>query len=215
MVGLSTGSGVALRVGPGADRGEIASMRPDIGYVVSGWANDPDGAPWWELVTGAQKSWVAQSAVRAIGACEAVAEVEAPPVVVAPPGGAPPAGGGTAASPDLAPTSNSVWQMKPGSDNLSGECSGAPAINFCDHLAAIGPISGGISWRGMEASPYSLTQTRSNVYYYSGPNVLGTGTITMTLTFSSETTLNMTMVLVLSSEPNCQHTYYYTGSRNW
>jgi len=27
--------------------------------------------------------------------------------------------------------------------------------------------------------------------------------------------LNMTMSLVLSSEPNCQHVYYYTGTKNW
>jgi hypothetical protein len=45
--------------------------------------------------------------------------------------------------------------------------------------------------------------------------VLGTGTINMTLTFTSETALTMTQILVLSSEPGCQHTYYYTGTRNW
>lgn len=217
VVGVPVGSSdVVLRVGPGAERGEIASMRADTSYAVSGWANDPNGVPWWELDTGTQKSWVAQSAVRAVGACDTVAEVEAPPVVVAPPaGGVPPVSGGAPTGPDLAPTGNSVWQMRPGQDVMSGQCSGAPAINFCDHLAAIAPASGGISWKGMEASPYLLGQTQPNVYYYSGPNVLGTGNVTMTLTFTSETTLSMTMVLVLNSEPGCQHTYYYTGSRNW
>jgi hypothetical protein len=53
------------------------------------------------------------------------------------------------------------------------------------------------------------------VYAYSGPNILGTGTISLTLTFTSETTLKMTMSLVLNSEPACQHTYFYTGSKNW
>jgi hypothetical protein len=53
------------------------------------------------------------------------------------------------------------------------------------------------------------------VYAYSGPNVLGTGTINMTLSFTSESTLNMTMSLVLSSEPDCEHIYYYSGTRNW
>lgn len=217
VVGVPAGSGdVVLRVGPGAERGEIASMRADTGYAVSGWANDPNGAPWWELDTGTQKSWVAQSAVRAVGACDTVAEVEAPPIVVGPPaGGVPPVSGGAPTGPDLALTGNSVWQMRPGQDVMSGQCSGAPAINFCDHLAAIAPASGGISWKGMEASPYLLGQSQPNVYYYSGPNVLGTGNVTMTLTFTSETTLSMTMVLVLNSEPDCQHTYYYTGSRNW
>ena len=98
---------------------------------------------------------------------------------------------------------------------MTGQCSGAPAINFCDHLAAITPANGGISWRGMEASPYFLTRIQPNVYAYSGPNVLGTGKITLTLTFTNETTLNMTMNLVLNNEPSCQHVYFYSGTRNW
>jgi hypothetical protein len=105
--------------------------------------------------------------------------------------------------------------MIPGSDNLSGECSGAPAINFCDHLAAIGPANGGITWRGMEASPYYLRQIQPNVYAYAGPNILGTGRINMTLTFSSDSAIKMTMSLVLNSEPNCTHTYFYSGTKNW
>jgi hypothetical protein len=214
-VGLVTPASVTLRVGPGMQRGVLASMSPTVSYSVLGWASDPDGAPWWQLDTGAQPSWVAQADVRAIGACQAVAQVEPPPLVFAPPaapaeGSAPPATGV-----DFAPTGNSVWQMRPGSDNMTGECSGAPAINFCDHLAAIAPAAGGISWKGMEASPYYLTRLQPNVYAYSGPNVLGTGTVSMTLTFTSETTINMVMRLVLASEPNCQHVYYYTGTRNW
>lgn len=215
-VGLvSPASSVTLRVGPGMQRGVLASMSPAATYPVLGWASDPDGAPWWQLDTGAQPSWVAQADVRAIGACQAVAQVEPPPLVFAPPpapaegGGAPETGG------DFAPATNSVWQMRPGSDNMIGECSGAPAINFCDHLAAIAPASGGISWKGMEASPYYLVRLQPNVYAYAGPNVLGTGTVSMTLTFTSETTINMVMRLVLASEPNCQHVYYYTGTRNW
>jgi hypothetical protein len=214
-VGLVTPASVTLRVGPGMQRGVLASMSPTVSYSVLGWASDPDGAPWWQLDTGAQPSWVAQADVRAIGACQAVAQVEPPPLVFAPPPA--PAEGGAALETgvDFAPASNSVWQMRPGSDNMTGECSGAPAINFCDHLAAIAPAAGGISWKGMEASPYYLTRLQPNVYAYSGPNVLGTGTVSMTLTFTSETTINMVMRLVLASEPNCQHVYYYTGTRNW
>lgn len=202
---------VRLRVGPGQQRGEIGTMSPRVSYAVTGWANDPEGLPWWQLDTGQQPAWAPQAAVHTVGACEAVPQVEPPPVVLAPgiPEGAP-AGG-----PGLAPTTNSVWQMKPGTDNLVGQCSGAPAINFCDHLAAIAPVAGGLSWKGMEPSPYVLIETQPGVYTYSGVNALGTGTLMMTLTFTSPTTLTMTMSLVLNSEPNCQHTYYYSGTRNW
>jgi hypothetical protein len=217
MVGLSASSStVALRVGPGEQRGELGNMSPNASYAVMGWAADPDGAAWWQLDTGAQTSWAAQAQVRALGACDAVAQVEPPPLVFAPPAvptggeGAPAAGGA-----DFSPAANSVWQMVPGSDNMTGQCSGAPAINFCDHLAAITPAEGGIMWRGMEASPYYLTRVQPNVYAYSGPNVLGTGTVNMTLSFASDSTLNMTMSLTLSSEPDCQHIYYYSGTRNW
>lgn len=206
---------VTLRVGPGAQRGALGRLLVATTYTAIGWANDPDGAPWWQLDTGTQPSWAAQAEVRAVGMCQAVAQVEPPPMVFAPP--PVPAGGEAvpAGEADLSPTANSVWQMRPGSDNMTGQCSGAPAINFCDHLAAIAPAAGGVSWKGMEASPYFLSRIRPNVYAYAGPNVLGTGRVSMTLTFTSETTVSMTMSLVLNSEPNCQHVYYYTGTRNW
>jgi len=206
---------VVLRVGPGEQRGTLANMNPNAIYRVEGWANDGEGAPWWQLDTGVQKSWVAQAQTRTIGACDAVAQVEAPPLVFAPPSA--PAGGEGVVDDvdDFAPAGNSVWQMIPGSDNMTGECTGAPAINFCDHLAAISPASGGVMWKGMEASGYYLQRLQPNVYSYAGPNVLGTGTISMTLTFTGETTVKMTQRLTLSSEPNCQHVYFYTGTRNW
>jgi uncharacterized protein YraI len=217
VVGAPGGStDVALRIGPGEQRGSIAYMDPNRSYSVLGWANDPDGAPWWELDTGDQTTWVAQSAVVSAGACAEVVEVEAPPMVFAAPSA--PTGDGEVPMTtieDLAPTGNSVWQMIPGSDNMSGDCSGAPAINFCDHLAAIQPAQGGIMWKGMEASPYYLQQIQANVYSYAGPNVVGTGTVSMTLTFTSGDALKMTQTLTLASEPNCQHTYYYSGTRNW
>jgi len=90
--------------------------------------------------------------------------------------------------------------MYPGSDQMSGQCSGAPAINFCDHLAAIAPASGGVMWKGMEASGYYLQRIQPNVYAYAGPNVLGTGTINMTLRFTAENTVTMTQTL-RCSEP--------------
>jgi len=217
LVGLpQAGAEVTLRVGPGEQRGILARMRADQGYAVTGWANDGAGAPWYQLDTGVQASWAARSDVAAIGACDAVAEVEAPPVVFAAPAAPPPGEPGTAPDvADFSPAAQSVWQMIPGSDNMTGECSGAPAINFCDHLAAISPASGGVMYRGMETSPYYLTRLQPNVYAYAGPNVLGTGRVSLTLSFVSETSIKMTMSLVLASEPNCQHVYYYSGTKNW
>ena len=49
---------VVLRVGPGEQRGTLANMNPNAIYRVEGWANDGEGAPWWQLDTGVQKSWV-------------------------------------------------------------------------------------------------------------------------------------------------------------
>jgi len=207
---------VPLRVGPGEQRGIVGDIASNAIYTVIGWASDPNGAPWWQLDTGEQPSWASQADVRAIGACELVAQVEPPPLVLGPAVSAPAGGEGSGGvEVDFAPAANSVWQMRPGADNLIGQCSGAPAINFCDHLAAISPAPGGIAWKGMEASPYFLTRVQPNVYSYSGPNVLGTGSVVMTLAFTSENTLNMTMSMVLNSEPDCQHVYYYTGTRNW
>lgn len=212
----ATASNVTLRVGPGENRGVLASMRPGETYAVLGWANDGDGAPWYELDTGAQTSWVKQDAIERLGACDAVAQVEAPPMVFAAPAAPPPGEPGAVEAPgDLSPATNTVWQMFPGSDQMSGQCSGAPAINFCDHLAAIAPASGGIMWKGMEASGYYLQRIQPNVYAYAGPNVLGTGTINMTLRFTAENTVTMTQTLTLRSEPGCTHTYYYTGQKNW
>ena len=216
MVGLTARNAIVqLRVGPGTDRGSIGTMNANRAYSVLGWANDPEGNPWWQLDTGENLSWVNQQNVRLTGDCAMVAEVEAPPLVFAVPA-APAAGSeNTSNAPDFSPAANTVWQMIPGTDNLSGDCSGAPAINFCDHLAAIAPVSGGITWRGMEPSPYFLSQIQPNVYGYAGPNVLNTGTVNMTLSFASDSSLQMTMSLVLSSEPECTHIYYYTGTKNW
>lgn len=207
---------VIVRVGPGENRGEIGELEVDTSYPVAGWANAADGAPWWKLEPADQELWVPQAGVAVLGACDVVAEAEVPPLVFASPS-APTGGEGGADDgvDDFSPDGNSVWQMQPGSDNMSGECSGSPAINFCDHLAAISPASGGIMWKGMEPSPYYLTRLRANVYAYSGPTVQGNGTVNMTLTFTSESAVKMTMVVTLTSEPNCHHTYYYSGNRNW
>ena len=153
MVGLPAGTQVQLRVGPGEQRGLLSWMDANRAYNIMGWSEDPEGNPWWQLETDDQPSWVAQSAVRAVGTCDGVAQVEPPPLTFAPPP-APPAGEGgeVVGGDDMAPTANSVWQMKPGTDNMSGTCSGAPAINFCDHLAAIAPASGGhhMAWDGSQ-----------------------------------------------------------------
>ncbi len=214
-VGLPQNTDVWLRVGPGTGRAAIGAMNANASYTVIGWASDPDGSPWWQLDTGEQSSWVARAEVLTVGRCDDVAQIDAPSVIspAAPVSGD--SGSVNTGGMSYAPAANSVWQMIPGSDNMTGECSGAPAINFCDHLAAIAPSGNGISWKGMEPSPYVMSQTQPNVYFYSGPNSAGTGTVNMTLSFTSETTLSMTMSLVLSNEPGCQHVYYYSGTRNW
>jgi hypothetical protein len=55
---------------------------------------------------------------------------------------------------------------------------------------------------------------RDNVYAYSGPapEALGSGTIKLTLVFTSPTTWTVTRVLVLSSAPDCQHVYTFSGT---
>ncbi len=105
--------------------------------------------------------------------------------------------------------------MYPGSDQMSGQCSGAPAINFCDHLAAIAPASGGVMWKGMEASGYYLQRIQPNVYAYAGPNVLGTGTINMTLRFTAENTVTMTQTLRCSEPGLPPATPITTPAKNW
>ncbi|MBN1681070.1 MAG: hypothetical protein JW966_12355, partial [Anaerolineae bacterium] len=210
---------VMMHVGPGAQRGAFGNMLTNLIYTVTGWGTDPEGVPWWQIDLGTDQGWVPEASVLMLGACDAVAEAETPPLTFAPP--EPPAEGDSASDeadtgePDMSPTANSVWQMYPGTDNMTGNCTGAPPINFCDHLAAIQPATGGIMWKGMEASPYYLERIQPNVYAYSGPNILGTGTINMTLTFTTDNTLKMTQGLTLASEPSCQHVYYYTGTRNW
>ncbi|HEX3049808.1 MAG TPA: SH3 domain-containing protein [Aggregatilineaceae bacterium] len=218
VVGVPADGGtITMRVGPGEERGPLNNMNSEASYSVIGWANDPNNAPWWQLETGDQDAWVPQSGVGMLGDCSAVAQVEPPPLTFAPPvpGSGDTSSAGDTGEADFSPAAQTVWQMYPGSDNMSGTCSGAPAINFCDHLAAITPAEGGIMWRGMEAKAYYLTRIQPNVYAYSGPNVLGTGTISMTLRFTSDSTVEMVQSLTLSSEPNCQHTYNYTGSKNW
>lgn len=214
-VGLPQNADVWLRVGPGTQRAAIGAMNANVSYPVTGWANAPDGAAWWELDTDQQSSWVARADVLTVGRCDDVAQIDAPSAISPAGPVTGDSGSGSTGGMSYAPTGNSVWQMIPGSDNMSGECSGAPAINFCDHLAAITPSGNGISWKGMEPSPYMMSQIQPNVYSYSGPNAAGTGTVNMTLNFTSETTLSMTMSLVLNNEPGCQHVYYYSGTRNW
>jgi len=80
----ATASNVTLRVGPVETRGALASMRPGETYAVLGWANDPDGAPWYVLDTGAQTSGSMLDAIDRLGACDAVAQVETPPMVLSP-----------------------------------------------------------------------------------------------------------------------------------
>lgn len=200
---------VTLYTGPGDAYRVLAPMDPELHYTVTGQAADDAGAVWWRLdLAGYGQAWVQRDAVRTLGVCDQIAEVEAPPLVSEP-------SGGQAAGSGLVPAGQSVWQANPGLDNMSGTCSG-PALAYCAHLVAITPNGDGtISWRGQEMTPYTLSPAGENTYTYSGRNALGNGNVQMALTFTSETTWSMTLTTTLDSDPACQHTFYYTAARSW
>lgn len=218
---------VAVRVGPGQERGPLFFMQPDLNYKVSGWAEDIDGAPWWKLdIEGNREAWVAQSAVHSIGACDQIAKAEIPPVIVADSSSSDVDDGGGSDEPEaaataqagvqsFAPKAPSIWTVVPGQDQLVGTCApGTPVINYCPSLVQLSPRGTGLTWKGQELRPYNMTRVRANVYGYTGPapEALGRGTIKLTLVFTSPTTWTTTRVLSLRSEPGCQHVYTFTGT---
>jgi hypothetical protein len=207
---IESAADVTLYEFAGTNEPAFGPISPEQSYLVTGEATAADGALWWQLSTASGPAWVAQDQVRTFGACEEGVL----PNAASDPVSRPPADG-AASGVDFTPAANTVWQMVPGEDHMTGECSGAPALNFCDHLAAIAPAPTGIQWKGMEATPYMLEPLQSNVYTYSGRNALDTGTVEMVLQFTSDSTLTMTQTLTLDSEPSCQHVYYYSGEKNW
>lgn len=77
---------VALRVGPGYNRGIRDYLAANAIYPVLGTAQAPDNSLWWKLdIAGVPEAWVDQADVLASGDCASVPEA-APPPVVAPVG---------------------------------------------------------------------------------------------------------------------------------
>lgn len=215
VAGLPVESGlVPVRTGPGEAYPTIFNMSEDA-YPVSGQFSPAEATgDWWQVsIAGYAEAWVAQSDVQTVGVCglDAVAVVEtAPPLVDV---GAAESGSGAR----YLPAGQSVWQANSGPDVMTGQCE-TPPIAVCNHLVAILPndeAGSSITWRGQEPQPYTLTQTGPNTYAYSGPSVLGNGSVRLALTFTGPGSWSLTFTTIYADDPDCEHTFYYTATRSW
>lgn len=194
---------VAARSGPSEkDFTSLFFMNPAQIYVVEGWNTDADGNRWWKLRNESRaENWVPQKAVRTIGACDKVEQVE---VGMRASGGGNEAAGGIPGGGGFAPSTRTIWNAEVGTDQLIGNCK-LGALNYCAHMVAIAPSGNGLIYRGQEIAPYYLTRVRENVYVYEGRNGMNNGRISLVLTFTSPTTYTLTQTLILDADPECQH----------
>ncbi len=192
---------VAARSGPGEkDFTSLFFMSPAQTYTVEGWNADADGGKWWKLRNESRaENWVPQHAVRTIGACEGLEQVE-----VGMRAGGGEAAGGIPGGGGFAPSTRTIWNAEVGTDQLIGVCR-LGALNYCAHMVAISPSGSGLMYRGQEIAPYYLTRIRENVYAYEGRNGMNNGRISLVLTFTSPTTYTLTQTLILDADPECQH----------
>lgn len=193
---------VAARSGPSEkDFTSLFFMSPAQTYTVEGWNADSDGVKWWKLRNDARaENWVPQNAVRTVGACDQVEQVE---VGLRASGGGE-AAGGIPGGGGFAPSTRTIWNAEVGVDQLVGTCK-LGALNYCAHMVAISPSGSGLLYRGQEIAPYYLTRLRENVYAYEGRNGMNNGRISLVLTFTSPTTYTLTQTLILDADPDCQH----------
>src|SRR5690349_3902123 len=112
---------------------------------------------------------------------------------------------------NYSPAVRTIWQAEPQLDQQTGNCSGSP-VNYCSQLVALTPRGKNMYWKGQELKPYLLIRIKPNVFYYSGRNALGDGTVKVTLQLTSETTFKATQVLKLKKEPTCTHTMQFSGT---
>jgi hypothetical protein len=194
---------VAARSGPSEkDFTSLFFMSPAQTYVVEGWNADSDGNKWWKLRNDNRaENWVPQNAVRTVGACDKVEQVE---VGMRASGGGGEAAGGIPGGGGFAPSTRTIWNAEVGTDQLIGTCR-LGALNYCAHMVAISPSGSGLLYRGQEIAPYYLTRVRENVYVYEGRNGMNNGRISLVLTFTSPTTYTLTQTLILDADPECQH----------
>jgi hypothetical protein len=192
---------VAARSGPSEkDFTSLFFMSPAQTYAVEGWNADAAGGKWWKLRNDKRaEHWVPQSAVRTVGACDALERVE---VGMQASSGA--AAGGVPGGGGFAPSTRTIWNAEVGPDQLIGNCK-LGVLNYCAHMVAIAPNGSGLTYRGQEITPYNLTRIRENVYVYEGRNGLNNGRISLVLTFTSPTTYTLTQTLILDADPECQH----------
>jgi tRNA A-37 threonylcarbamoyl transferase component Bud32/glucose/arabinose dehydrogenase len=125
------GKKVAIRVGPGKNRGVLSYMAANQFYPVIGQAAAGDGQPWWQLKTDdGSQAWVIQAEVKTSGNCGQMALAATPrvqlppkptitrtPLPPPPPsgGGAPSSGGGNQPPPNTSvpPTGVSPTAVPP------------------------------------------------------------------------------------------------------
>jgi hypothetical protein len=144
---------MTIRAGPSDEYSALFDLDAMSHYAVEGQVDD-----WWKLsIPGYYEAWIPQAAVRTAGRCGGVEVVDAPPLFTP----ADPGGGMS-----LVPAGQSVWMAHSGSDVMTGTCTGNP-MALCDHPVAINTLGGGsISWRGQEATAYTLTEIDTNTYVY-------------------------------------------------
>ncbi len=198
---------ISLMSGPGEDYQTVTAADPELHYTVTGQTTDESDALWWRLdMVGFGQAWAPQASLHTRGLCGEIEQVSAPPPMST-------AGGGQSSG--LVPAGQSVWQTEPGLDNTSGTCT-QPPVAMCAHLAAIVTNADGtLTWRGQEPMPYTMQPAGANTYAYNGRNALNNGNLQMSLTFSDPTAWTMVATTVYDTDPGCQHTFYYTATRNW
>jgi hypothetical protein len=74
---------VAMRVGPGFNRGVRDYLQPNVSFPVIGQAQASDQSLWWQLeISGVPQAWVLQDDMQTSGDCAQVGQAAAPPIVV-------------------------------------------------------------------------------------------------------------------------------------
>jgi hypothetical protein len=80
---LTTQNNVAMRVGPGFNRGVRDYLKANTPFPVIGQATAPDGSLWWQIqVPGVPEAWVLQSDVISSGDCQTVGQAAPPPLIL-------------------------------------------------------------------------------------------------------------------------------------
>jgi len=212
VAGLGTlDEGISAYSGPGEEFPLITEIDGNGHYTVTGFASNEADQAWWQLESsGGYQSWVLQDAVRTAGMCTNIAEVEAPTDVTAGVNSSP------ATNVSFLPAEQSVWQANSGQDVLTGSCENEQPLAVCNHLVALIPNGdGSLMWRGQEPTPYLMTPTGTNTYTHQGRNYQNTGNISMQMTLTSEGSWQLTWTTVFDDNPACNHTFYYTATRQW